>query len=604
MVAFRLYRAAFLPALAALVVLLFSLEGIPPALAPSGAPIAFSGRVAAQTARAIVRRAPSRPPGSEGDNAIADLVARRFADIRGGRVAEQGFSASCGEDDASLRNVILTIPGAGSGVIAVLAARDAAHGPGAVSSASATAALLEAASQLAATSHSDTLVLASTDGGACGAAGARELASYLRSVGPLEAAIAISQPAAAEPRGSPLVATSTSDSSTSIQLLTTAERAVREQEGRSPGQPGPLAQLALLAIPSGLGEQAPLIGDGLSGLRMTSAGERPLPAAEDGPGDISALTLGRVGAATMATVLALDAAPGIAERGPGAYVAAGGSLVPGWALALLALALIAPACLAAADALARARRRGAAAGAAVAGAASLALIPLASLFTLYALGLAGVVPRPPFPSDPAGLAVGPWEVVAMLAILAPAGWAAHRLRARRARAPERQAALPAAGLVASAGTLIVWLSNPFLALLLAPLAHAWLALTPARRWHRAAAALAGLLAALPALAAAAYVASRLGMGVAAPWQFLLMTADWQVPPLTALGLALVAASVLALISAPGSAAAKNRSATLDAMPIGLGTPGDDIGDENNPHGGEEEAALASRGRRSRSQRPR
>ena len=46
MVDFRLYRVAFLPALAALVVLLFSLQGVPEALEPAGTPINFDAATA------------------------------------------------------------------------------------------------------------------------------------------------------------------------------------------------------------------------------------------------------------------------------------------------------------------------------------------------------------------------------------------------------------------------------------------------------------------------------------------------------------------------------------------------------------------------------
>ena len=63
----RLYRLAFLPAAVALVVLMFSLDGVP---APITEPVpagTYQGDAAAAAARQIIRLAPERPAGSAGD---------------------------------------------------------------------------------------------------------------------------------------------------------------------------------------------------------------------------------------------------------------------------------------------------------------------------------------------------------------------------------------------------------------------------------------------------------------------------------------------------------------------------------------------------------
>ena len=83
---FRLYRAGFLPALVAVVVLLFSLQVPPPSLDPVVAPVEFDEAAAVRLARQIVTEAPDRQPGSAGDAAIADLVEKRFSGIADAQV--------------------------------------------------------------------------------------------------------------------------------------------------------------------------------------------------------------------------------------------------------------------------------------------------------------------------------------------------------------------------------------------------------------------------------------------------------------------------------------------------------------------------------------
>ena len=69
----RIYRAAMVPALAALVLLMFSFEPVPNPLQEPVATPEFEAVPAARQARQIVARAPDRAPGSEGDRTIAAL---------------------------------------------------------------------------------------------------------------------------------------------------------------------------------------------------------------------------------------------------------------------------------------------------------------------------------------------------------------------------------------------------------------------------------------------------------------------------------------------------------------------------------------------------
>ena len=98
-------------------------------------------------ARQIVDTAPDRTPGSEGDAAIADFVARASRGRRRPGLRTELHRQLEG-DDVELRNVILTLPGESARSVVVLAARDSAGGPGAASSAAATATLLELVDKL------------------------------------------------------------------------------------------------------------------------------------------------------------------------------------------------------------------------------------------------------------------------------------------------------------------------------------------------------------------------------------------------------------------------------------------------------------------------
>src|SRR6186713_1459867 len=76
----RVYRAAFVPALLAAVLTMFSLEDRPRPL-PQGlaADVLFDGRQAAARAADIAQANPDRRPGGPGDRATADTVERTLA---------------------------------------------------------------------------------------------------------------------------------------------------------------------------------------------------------------------------------------------------------------------------------------------------------------------------------------------------------------------------------------------------------------------------------------------------------------------------------------------------------------------------------------------
>jgi hypothetical protein len=549
-ISFRIYREAFAPALLAVVVLLFSLQGRPDPLPPVVASAEFDQDAAAKIDRQIVDAAPVRPPGSDGDLAVADMVEKRFMRVSEGQVAQQRFDGSFEGNDVQLRNLILTLPGESPRSVVVLAARDSAGGPGAASSAAATATLLELVDKLRTARHTKTLVFVSTDGGSDGAAGAREFAERFAQRSLIDGGVVLWQPGSATPREPSLLDASDGPQSPSAQLVRTAQQTLTEQTGRRPQLEGMFGELARLALPSGLGEQAVLIAHGIDAVGLSSAGERPLPVADDQPNDLSAATLGGLGRAALILVATLDATSAPPEHGPAAYLNLAGDLVPGWALALLALTLLLPAGLASLDSLRRAFVRRARVDWALAWSASRALPLFAAALVLYLLAITGIVARPTFPFDPNHFRVGAGQIVAMafLAIVILAGYYAIRGWRVPAALPGEVAA-PALGLVAAFAVLLAWLANPYLALLLVPVAHVWL--FDARRggtfpWPLALGAIALSLA--PAAAAVVHVAGRLDLGSGAPWQLLLMIGDGQIGFLSMLALSLLGGSLVGLVA--------------------------------------------------------
>jgi hypothetical protein len=583
---FRLYRLSFLPALVAVTVILFSLEPIP---APLEAPIALAGfdeEGAARTARQIAGTAPERTPGSDEDSAAADLVAERLAEIESAEVSEQSFSSSFDGEDVELRNVIATLPGESERRLVLLAPRDSAAGPGVASSAAATGVLVELAESFGDASHSKTIVLVSTAGAGAGAAGTREFAQHYPERALIDAALAIAQPGALRPEPPFVLPWSAGPQSTAIQLTRTAAASASAALGRSAGLEGSLGDLLRLALPTGLGEQAPLIEHGIDAVSITSAGERPLAPAEDGLESLSVQTLAEIGGAAQTIVIALDAHPGPPEHGPDAYVAVARNLIPGWSLALLAVALLLPAGVAAADGFARGLRGGATRPLDLGWVVGRSLPFLGALVVAYAISIIGLLPSPRFPYDPGQFSVG-WgaAVVGILLAAALAGaWYATRPLSAPRRARSEGLAV-AAGVVSFATALGVWLVNPFLALLTIPAAHAWLAATFGAPRLRIGASVAALAVALiPGLVALAWLADRLEVGVAAPWHLLLMVSGGQLGAETAFLGCLLAGCLVAVLAAalrPTRATAAPEIATRGSAPRPDGVSAGEVSGTND-----------------------
>jgi hypothetical protein len=546
----RIWRIALLAVPVAVVVAMFSLQEVPDPREPALAPDAFEGPAAASLIRELTDTAPDPRAGSESDAAIAELVNTRFSAIAGAETAEQRFEV----DGKDLRNLIAILPGSSERQVAVIAHRDTESGTGVTSSIAATAMLLELASSFSGSTHEKTLVFVSTDGGSLGAAGARRFIEDYTDAGLIDAVVVISQPAFRLPEPPLVVPWSTGPQSLGIGLAETANATVSRETGQQAGHEGPLQELFRLALPAGLGEQAPLIEHGVDAVRISSSGELPPSPEQDRSSEISTGSIDRFGRAALALVLALDNSPGPLEQGSDAYVGLAGNLLPGWSLALIALALLLPVAAVAAEGLGSSARSPLEAARSLWWVVRASLPFLASLFVLYLLDLFGVVPDPPFPFDPRAQELGVsgrLGVLGALAVLVVGFWMLRPLRPPPARASA--AAPPAALALAGVWVLVAWFVNPYLALLLALGLNVWVFAALPSMPGRLAAFGVILLGLVPLLVAIGDLAGRLGGGNGIVRDLVLMLTDGQI----GLGLAilgcLLAGSATALVALSGPA---------------------------------------------------
>ncbi len=474
MIELSVYRVAFVPALLAVVLAMFSLQDRPRPL-PQGlaADVLFDGRAAAARADAIAEEHPVRTAGSRGDRATAALVAARLDES--GFVPRIDRFSHAGRD---LVNVIGRRAGSTRRQIVVVAERDASVTPDAAGSAADTAALLELARVFEGRSTRKTLVLASTDGSTLGEVGAIELAEALGSPEQVDAVLVMSDLGSHTRRGPFLQAWSNDSKRAGIALQRTVADSIRQELNRSAEGSGTLGQLARLSFPVGVGAQGPLLERGFNAVRISGSGELP-PAGNGGPESVDEDRLGTLGRATLRTVTAVDQRARV-ERGPETYLLAVSQVVPGWAIALLAGTLLLPTLAVSVDALARARRRRVAVLPWMRWIGAWAAAFLCAVAVAELLALVGATPAPPpapmppsdIPLDGAALAV----LAAVVAAAVAGGLVARRLAVRPEPAladPTDPGAGVALALALVAAAVLLWALNPYAALLAVPAAHLW-----------------------------------------------------------------------------------------------------------------------------------
>jgi MFS family permease len=477
----RVYRAAFVPALLAVVLAMFSFESRPRPL-PQGlaADVLFDGAQAAVLAGRIATDQPDRRAGSRGDLATAELVAdafatRGFTGGGGARPRLQRFTHA-GHD---LVNVIGRRAGRSRRQIAIVAARDAATTPDAPGSAADTAALMQLARVYQGRPSQKTLVLASVDGSNLGEVGAKELVAELLQPEFVDAVLVISDLGAHTSRGSLVQAWSNDATRAGIGLQRTVANSIREEVGSSTGGSGAFGQFARLSFPIGIGSQGVLLEEGYDAVRISGSGELP----PDGDGPVEAIDedrLGMLGRATLRTLTAIDQG-GRPQHGPESYVQAVSQVLPGWVISLLAGSLLLPVFVASVDAFARARRRHVDVLRWLRWVAAWVAPFLAALALAQFLALVGATPAPPpapvppdvLPLDGAALGVLAGVLVAMVLALLLARWLAARPDPEL-RQPIEPGAGVALALAIAIGSLLLWLLNPYAGLLAVPAAHLWM----------------------------------------------------------------------------------------------------------------------------------
>jgi hypothetical protein len=537
----RLYRGTWLLVGMPLLVAAFSVQKATPLSAPQPVlPASFDRGGALTLATELSGTYPDRAPGTAGAAGAVQWFQDQLTPY-GLRAVNDRFRVLVpGHGHQLLVNQLVTIPGRSPTEIVVMAHRDDdGSGPGADDNASGIATLIElarsygtpvAAAGTRALSPLHTLVFVATDGGAFGALGARRFAETHR--GHVLAAIDL---AALAGRGPPrLVLTGSEPRLASPGFVETAAQRVLEQSGSRPRRPTALSQLIDLGFPLTLYEQGPLLAQGIPALTLTSADERPPTAFSDQASRLDPVRLGQLGNAAQQLLRWVDSG---AELSPGTadYVYFGPRTLPGWAVELVLISVLAPFLLVAVDLFARCRRRHIPLAPAFRSYRSRAGFWLwtAAIFELFAV--AGVWPSAPaVPLPPDVSPATQWPAAGLLgfAVLSVLGWlvARERLKPRRKVTPSEEIAGMTAALLALAIlALLVVATNPYALLFLLPSLHAWLWLLQARNgtfWARAALLAAGLLGPLLLLGSLAW---RYGLGLDAPWYLAELTATGYVP---------------------------------------------------------------------------
>lgn len=526
----RIYRAAFLPILFALVLAAFSLRDQPRQLTTTLAPDAFDGASAFAQLQRLAADAPRRRPESAGDRLVAQRV-EQVLRANGFRVRTRSESGETADGERELTTVFGERVGFSNRRIVVLTHRDAL-GEGAQAELSGTAAMLELARVLGGRTLRRTLVLASTSGGSAGVAAAKALAQDPG--GPVDAVIVLGDVAGTETDRPLVVPWSDSTDIAPLELRRTVEAAVASETGLRVGSDRPAVQLARLAFPQTPGEQGPFDAQGIPAVLLSATGELPPPADEP----VSAERLTGFGRAALRSIGALDQADDIPP--PSAYVVLERKVLPAWPVRLLVAAFVLPVLLAAIDALARVRRRRERVGAWL-GWLAAGCLPF-TLATLLVVGLfrVGLLDAAPAAlSPPVAIAVNGAALTAVLVVFVLA-W--FLLRPLLVRLLGLQRATPASGaavatvLVLCAVTFAIWIANPFACLLLVPALHLWLlAVAPEVELRRPLALALFAVGLVPPLLVAYAVARQFGFGpLELAWAVTLLVAGGGIGIVTAL----------------------------------------------------------------------
>jgi hypothetical protein len=475
----RIYRVAFVPLLLVLVLAGFSLSGRPGSLRSTLAPDAFDGHRAFAELQTLAKRFPDRRAGGVGDKQLASYIAGVLDGLGGSstgsgsgfQVSTHRFQAQTVDGARTLTTVIAERPGStGLAPIAIVAHRDAVA-RGSAAELSGTVALLELARAFSQSETHRTIVLVSTSGGSGGDGGVGYFAGNGRL---LDAAIVLGDIAGATAHKPFVLPFSSGQSSAPESFQGTLESAITQEVGVAPGTPSVSAQLAHLVFPLSTGEEAELNDAGKPAVLLQVSGERG-PSAGTPVSESRLLNFGR---AALTATYALDEGPDIA-RSPSTRLLLGHKTFPGWAIRLLALALLLPPLIVCVDALARLRRRKEPLARWFAWTLVGALPFFGAAIFAILLGALGIVAAPTTWLASASLsadgsALGALAATLLVLVLGLLAWPALVRRMGLPLRPDAQGAGVAALLVALVVALLAWVFNPFACLLLVPALHLWL----------------------------------------------------------------------------------------------------------------------------------
>jgi hypothetical protein len=385
-------------------------------------------------------------------------------------------------------------------------------------------------------------VFLSTDGGAYGSLGAARFAATSPLARRAVAVVSLDGLAGTAPTR--LELSGLGGHSPPPALVRTAAARIEAELGRAPTRPGLLRQLVSLALPFGYGEQAPMLGDGIPAVRISTAADGGTPPGGDELAGIDARRLTQLGRASESLLTSLDTAVELPSTTAGELYF-GERAVRGWALQLLLLMLVVPFAAAALDLLSRCRRRQvplAPAWRAFRRRLGLWLVLLLLLAVAAALGALPREPRLPPPPDQPPVDAWPVGAVAIGIVAVALVWL--RARARliprgRARPEEDLGAYAVAFLVLLFLAGATALVSPYGLVLVLPSLYAWLLLPQLRlapSWMTDVAFGLGLIGPVLALVVLAeqlqlglraplYAASLLTTGVV-PWGSTLVLTAW------------------------------------------------------------------------------
>jgi len=502
----------------------------PPTLQPD-----FDGATARLTAEQFASNNPNRVPGSPDARRAANWVAQRL-DQYGLDLGRERFHAKIpGRGDVQLENVFATRQGRSNELIVVVAHRDnTGAGPGANDNGSGTAALLELARSYATLQAppqppqpNHTILFLSSDAGAFGGLGADYFIKHYRYRDRVVAVVDLDSIAG---NGRPhLVFSGDTPTFASPVLVRTAAARVAEQTGAEPTWPRAFSQLVDLAFPLSLYEQAPFVTHGVAALALTTGGDRPPPAFGDTPDRLNGARLTRIGRSSQALLESLDGDVELAE-GTSSYLYLGARAVRGWAVVLILFTAMLPALAVIVDLFAWLRRRHIPLAPALRSYRTRLLFWIFAvlLFELFALlgAWATGAARPFAPELSPGTH---WPVLSLVVYgcLLALGWlfGRDRLVPRRPIGDGEELSGQVAALLALAVlSLVVVAMNPYAVIFVLPSLHAWIWLPQTRNQSPPIQLVALAGGFLGPLLLVGSVATRLGLGLDAPWYLAQLAA--------------------------------------------------------------------------------